>query len=237
MAREAQQYGQRLQFLQGEVFAPDSRTRWDTWHTNNSSLDDYVGPVKLIDHPEGVFGVIQHQLEKMEGNAGLDIAGGRSGLAIRRLLRMGLLEKALVTNYRDRRSIVARLHPALSHVKGDIVTPKPWGQIIDWQEAQAPKGLALVMHRPVGGLQEQSPDFYKGATHLLLDMVRPGGVMFTQIPRYLRLSDTEEELHALCQSVSARPDVHQVICAENRPNAGGVRQAEDCVVIVKHEQL
>lgn len=225
---------ERLDFLQDAEHPYDRRVRWDKWRINNSGLDDYFSPVTLADHPEGVLGIIEEQIGADEGNAGVDIAGGRNGIALRQLLKMGILEKALVTNYRDRRNPVARMNRRLDHVRGDILAPRTVRRIIEWQERHAPEGLALVLHRPDGALQDISPDFYEGGVHLLLDILRPGGLMFTQIPYSLRRGRYTSSLSPICESVVNRPDVESVIAPKANRRAQGPRQQADCVVIVKN---
>lgn len=220
-----------LAFLQEQQLSPDRRTRRERWPVNDSGLDSYF-EAELDGHPEGVLGIIKEQLEGFEANAGLDIAGGRNGVALRQLLGMGLLDKALVTNYRDRRGLAARLNPALSHARGNITTPRTWQRILGWQERVAPDGLALVMHRPDGGMQDFTPDFYKGAVHLLLDRTRPGGVLFTQVPHRLRHRHPVL-LNLICATIDGRPDVASVIHPKSLTHAQGPRQREDSVVIVK----
>lgn len=224
---------ERLDFLQGEQPAPDRRTRRDRWPVNDSGLDNYFD-LELADHPEGVLGIIEEQLGTTEGNAGLDIAGGHNGVAARQLLHMGILDHALVTNYRDRRNLAVRLNPALKHARGNITAPRTWGRILNWQERIAPDGLALVMHRPDGGMQDLSPDFYRGAVHLLLDIMRPGGILFTQVPYTLRHRHAAL-LNLICATVTGRPDVESVLSPSPAAiaRAQGPRQREDCVVIVK----
>ena len=222
---------ERLDFLKSEEPASDRRTRRETWPVNNSGLDNYFA-VDLPGHPEGVLGIIEEQLGMAEGNAGIDIAGGSNGVALRKLLSMGILEKALVTNYRDKRNLAARLTPGLKHARGDIVRPRTWERIINWQERVAPEGLALVMHRPDGSMQDFSPDFYEGAAHLLLDMIRPEGIMFTQMPFSLR-NRYASSLEPICQGIEDRPDVRLVIASKVPKGPQDVRRRENCVVIVK----
>jgi len=224
----------RLAFLQGLEGDPDTRAPTEGWRVNNSSLEDYFGPVKLDGHPEGVLGIIQRQIGDTEGNAGIDIAGGTNGVALQELLKMGLLENALVTNYRNRPNWRAR-KAGIDYVRGNILLPKTWQKIIDWQEEQAPEGLALVMHRPDGGMQSLSTDFYEGVVHLLLDVVGPKGVMFTQVPQILR-HRRPEELAAICEGVKTRPDVEEILVPKppQNPKQAAVRMPKkDCVVIIK----
>ncbi len=223
-----------LDFLQGLGSDPDHRAPWESWPVNNSGLAEYFDPVKLDGHPEGVLAVIERQIGGIEGNAAVDIAGGTNGVALRELLKLGLIEKALVTNYRNRPNWRAR-RAGIDYVRGNLLKPKPWHKIIDWQEEEAPGGLALVMNRPDGGMQELEPRFYEGAANLLLDMIRPGGVMFTQIPHILR-NRKAAQLDPICQSIFNRPDVEAVLApkAPEKPEWARMRMPKrDCVVIIK----
>jgi|GEM_PF-1793135 len=225
---------ERLDFLRGLGSDPDHRAPWESWPVNDSGLAEYFEPVKLDGHPEGVLAVIEGQIGGTEGNAGVDIAGGTNGVALRELLKLGLIEKALVTNYRNRPNWRAR-RAGVGYVRGNLLKPKTWQGIIDWQEEQAPGGLALVMHRPDGGLQDLEPRFYGGAVNLLLDMVRPGGVMFTQIPHILR-NRRAAQLDPICQGIHDRPDVETILAPKvpDKPERARLRMPNrDCVVIIK----
>jgi hypothetical protein len=228
---------QRLAFLQGLGSDPDHRAPWESWPVNNSGLAEYFDPVKLDGHHEGVLAVIERQIGGTEGNAGVDMAGGTNGVALQELLRLGLIDKALVTNYRHRPNRRAR-RAGVNYARGNLLKPKTWQGIIDWQEEEAPGGLALVMHRPDGGMQGLDPRFYEGAVNLLLDMIRPGGVMFTQIPQILR-HRRASALEPICKGVIGRPDVESVLApkAPQKPEWARYRMPNrDCVVIIKGQE-
>ncbi|HUY85295.1 MAG TPA: hypothetical protein VMU97_02150 [Candidatus Dormibacteraeota bacterium] len=226
-----------LQGLSGEEKFQLRPKRDRLWGTNDSALDHYCDNVDLLNHSEGVAAIIQQQLAGTEGNAGIDIAGGTNGVALQNLLSMGLLEKALVTNYEDRRSLATRLRLGwfgpLKHVKGHILDTRTWSQIADWQQQVAPEGVALVMHRPDGGMQYLPPDFYKGAVHRLLDMIRPEGVMFAQVPHGLR-DRHFSSLGGICKSVATRPDVDWVDSSKISVGPDETNRVGNCVVIVKN---
>ena len=80
---------------------------------------------------------------------------------------------------------------------------------MQWTKANAPEGLALVMHRPVGGLQELPLETYRGGAHFLLDLVRADGLMFTQVPR--SLASDETSLAEVCAEIRQRKDVREII--------------------------
>jgi hypothetical protein len=67
------------------------------------------------------------------------------------------------------------------------------------------------MHRPVGGLQFLRPCFYRGAAHLLLDMIRPGGVAFFQVPQALDGIIHPREFRDLHTSLRERGDIKDII--------------------------
>jgi hypothetical protein len=87
------------------------------------------------------------------------------------------------------------------------------------------------MHRPVGGLQNFAPDIYREAAHLLLDMARPGGVVFLQVPTSLTRRGCEHNLELVCPNMRARDDIEEPIPSfvhgENK------KPVLDSVIIVK----
>lgn len=89
------------------------------------------------------------------------------------------------------------------------------------------------MHRPIGGLQELRPKVYRGAAHFLLDLIRPGGLMFTQVPR--RLVEVADEHRQTCESIRNRPDVLEVMTTSQRPHTtfGDIDENDLYAVILK----
>lgn len=185
-----------------------------SWMVNNSSLTDYSRRAYIHGHPEGLSGLISAQIGQSEENAGLDLAAGTSARALRDLLESGVLGLALATNYEDLMPADTANDSRLSQITGDLTEPQTWHRIRKWKNLYASQGFKLVMHRPVGGLQELSPHTYSGAAHFLLDMVQPGGMMFTQVPR--RLVKEQSPLAELCHSIRSRPDVGEVYVTEGR---------------------
>lgn len=206
---------ERLSFLSNPVdgfIHPNSKDRWDI---NDSTFEDYFYPVELEGHPEEVLDVLVDQIGLSEDNVGIDIGGGTNGVAIRGLIEYGLLGRGIVTNMKDRRDEAVKNDPTLEHIEGDILNGRTWKKICSMVEESTSEGLALVMHRPVGGMQDFSSSFYNGALHNILDMIRPGGAMFTQVPGALLDGLREHrKLQGICQSIKERPDVSEILPSE-----------------------
>lgn len=157
------------------------------------------------------FGDIVHQhVGRDPDNVGLDLAGG-SGRALRTLLLNGILGSGIVTNYLDKRTDNERLADPLVHIDGDLIERPTWEKIFLACEDLAPDGLALIMHRPVGALPRFAPHHYEGAAHVLLDMLRPGGVFMAQIPAYLRTPSRIDDRRDILDGITARFDVSEVV--------------------------
>jgi hypothetical protein len=182
-----------------------SMERSDSWYVHNSDLTAYCAEANFPEqlNPKRV---IEAQLDAGTDNVGLDIAGGRDGVALGTLLRAGRLSQAIVTNYLDRRSPSTRRNSRLEHIEGDIREPKTWEQIIAKSEEAAPNGLALILHRPLGALQNVPSEAAEQATHLLLDLLRPGGVLYCQIPSSIWNFSDKGVLAGICGNVRSRSD-------------------------------
>lgn len=182
------------------------------WSTNDSSIEEY-SKARFPGYSGGLLEVLDiHIGRDADSNVGMDVAGGSQGRALRDLFRLGFLGSGLVTNYWDMREEETCADTSLSHVAGDLATAAVWRKILEWQQQQAPDGLAVVMHRPYGALQDQPPSVYEGAAHLLLDMIRSGGVFFTQVPR--PLGKNAEAGRAVYRSIYSRPDVAKILRAD-----------------------
>src|SRR6185312_16261507 len=99
-------YSAELDFLKGEQRPEEWVGSDDDWLSNDSSFNDYVAYSLL---PKGLFARIldKHVGENTE-NVGLDLAGGENGQALQDLLAAGILGRALLTTYKDRRSIATK---------------------------------------------------------------------------------------------------------------------------------
>lgn len=219
-----------LSFLEGlqEEDSIWEECKEDQWGVNDSSYSDYFSEVRLRDYPEGILELIKAQLEEMENPIGLDIAGGANGVALQGLINEGLLVRGVVTNYKDKRSDNAKETPNLDHLSGNIIFPQTWIDIIDWVHANSSEGASLIMHRPYGALQNLYPSFYEGASHKLLDLLRPRGLLFAQIP--FALQNRPSLLNStLCQEIRERPDVEKVI-----PPVVGLGPLGNCALVIKN---
>ncbi len=227
-----------LSFLRSARGAYAHRARLMTerdnfWNVNNSDIKDYSERARDMGRVGGLTAVIVEQIGREESNAGLDIAAGSNAEALTDLLDAGVLGTALATNYSDRRSKSVRSDARLGHVKGGLTRRKTWNHIIGWKNEHAPDGFALVMHRPVGGLQQLPAETYKGVAHLLLDMLRPEGLMFTQIPR--SLTAKRAEYVEICEGIKARADIDDIVWAPHPSHAAyhGLDWSDHYVVITK----
>ncbi len=181
----------------------------DTWWTiNNSSIYKYSNAV-FPGYPRGLMDIIRKHVGYADDNVGIDLAGGSRGIAICDLIYMGHLAKGLVTNYNDFRPESVRAAAKFDHQEGELLSHVAWQGLITWQQQQAPNGLALVMHRPAGGLQGQPVSVYRGAAHVLLDLIRPGGVFYSQIPA--PILGGREGWSTLYRELRRHSDVAQVL--------------------------
>lgn len=213
------------------------------WGVNDSDFGSYCAGLMLADGREGVQEIVSEHLRSMDGHrVGLDIAGGTNGVALQSLLRLRILEHGIVTNYADRRSDETRKMPNLTHVEGDLAERATWETILEEKRACAPEGLSVVLFRPVGPLQDCSPEAYKGAAHFLLDITRPGGVHFWQIPRELKPYTPIRERRKLevYSSLRCRDDIEEIIPAyipvrpeDDRLPDSAANRLLDSVIIVK----
>ncbi|HSW99684.1 MAG TPA: hypothetical protein VLH38_01470 [Patescibacteria group bacterium] len=175
------------------------------WRVNNSSIEAYSARAGGMGHPNGLVGLIGEQIGAENNNVGLDLAAGSNGEALRNLLDEGLIITGLMTNFEDHRSDAVRGDARLHHIAGNLVLAETWHTLLDWQEEYAPKGFAIVMHRPVGSLQDLPATTYSGAAHLLLDRTRPNGLLFAQVPR--PLAQPPARFRTLCAGLDTRQDV------------------------------
>ncbi len=227
---------QVLEFLDGATPADKLRHRLEEqgdglWSVNNSTIDDYSSRANFWGHPGGLKFIIDAQIGGESDNVGLDIAAGSDARALRDLLDSGVLRLALATNYEDRRPDAVINDSRLAHIDGKLTDPATLAGVVDWKKRHAPRGFAIVMHRPIGGLQTLPFRTYRGASHLMLDMTRSGGLTFTQVPRNLVASP--RVLAGLCASIRQRSDVAEVIVSPPKPPYTHVDSADLYAIILK----
>ena len=227
--------GPDFSFLDGARDADDNDLSLvsgsDAWYVNNSTFFDYARRASIFNQPDGLAKLVVRQIGTAEDNAGLDLAAGTTARAIRDLLDSGVLRHALATNYSDHRPENVVADDRLDHIAGNLTVPDTWEKIIDWTKVKAPDGLALVMHRPLAGLQSLPTKTYAGAANLMLDMIRPGGLMFTQIPRTLVAKPSE--LSVLCQDIRERPDIDRVHITPPRTKVTNNDERDLYAVVIK----
>ncbi len=200
------------------------------WRVNNSGMFDYSRRANINGEPSGLADVIEERIGYSRENVALDVAAGSDARALRDLMRLGIVGRALATNYKDKRPRSTKRVKGLDHIKGDLIERRPWEEMLAWAARYAPEGFDLVMHRPVGGLQRMNKEFYHGAGHLLLDMVKAGGLLFVQVPR--PIADRPAALVDLCQEVRGREDVEGVITTRRKPERGRNRDESDLYAVV-----
>lgn len=177
----------------------------DTWQANDASFSEYC----LVAARTGLSdasSLIRRRLGSFTTNVGLDIAGGANGVALQELISEGTIDTGIVTNLLDKRSETTKGTKELLHVEGDILNEETWHKMFATVfEATEGAGPSLIMHRPCGALQYVSPHFYEASFDLLFDWLRPGGVMFSQVP--LIFSTSEHNLQKLCEHVRSKNEI------------------------------
>lgn len=176
------------------------------WTTNNSSFEHYCRGLTFPSKKS--FQTIVTE-SGIKNGIGLDVGAGSNAVALRDLLDSGILRKALATNYEDRRSREVRQDSRLGHVSGNILAVETWLEIDAWRQAHAPQGFDLIFHRPYGYLQNFPPQFYEAASNILLDLLRPGGIFFTQVPEPFVVRPDARQ--AICRRIKARGDISRIM--------------------------
>lgn len=201
------------------------------WQINNSSLANYSHFANIHGTSTGLLDIIRERIGTSGDSVGLELAAGSSAQATRDLLDGRILSKALVTNYQRLKPRSVRRNPRLTQVKGNLTRPRPWEKVVKWKEEHAPEGFDVIMHRPVGALQNEAFPFYRGAAHALLNMLKPGrGLMFTQVPR--RLVNVTTALEETCEEIRGRSDIEEIITSEE-PRAPRMRKdASDLYAVI-----
>ena len=183
------------------------------WAVNNSTLYDYSRRAYIDGDRTRLLDLINERLGTSEDNVGLDVAAGSRAQALQDLMDSGVLGRALATNYRARIPRKER-RQSLDHIRGNLTHRETWQKILGWKDEHAPDGFDLVMHRPVGGLQDLDLHTYQAAARMLFGMVKPGGMMFSQVPR--RVMNMEKGLGELCRTVRESGEVEGVVTTGQR---------------------
>jgi hypothetical protein len=118
-------------------------------------------------------------------NVGLDIAGGSNGRALKDMIDEGFIGRGMYTNLKDDRNKEIPRHD-VRLLTGNLLLRKTWEDMIGWQQSMAPDGFSIVLHRPRGSFQYLPPFAYVALTGLVVSMMKPGGIFFTQIPGKIR---------------------------------------------------
>jgi hypothetical protein len=172
-----------------------------SWHVNDSGWAENGASMRF----SGIDGTLDQIVRKTctDTDVGMDVAGGTNAVALRELLDSGVIKEAVVTNYEDRRSDEVRADKRLHQITGDLLVQETWNNIVGVQRELAPDGLGLELHRPVNILQSLPPTLYHRRVSQLLDMLRPGGVQFSQVPSSLN----RHARRAICNDIRDRKDV------------------------------
>ncbi len=169
---------------------PDSK-----WSENDRPLDTYLdGFFDDKQLRDAFFDSIPE-----EPGVALDVAGGKNGRAARDLLNLGVVTRALVTNYEDLREPEVKAIDRLDHSTGDLRRPPAWQRMEAWRKENAPDGFSVTMHMPRGGLQNLSDQYYVGAARQLIEWAAPSGLLLLQVP--LSMSEQARETVASDQRI------------------------------------
>jgi len=177
------------------------------WTVDDSSFTSYTELVMFQDG--SALSHILARVGKHAVNSALDIAGGSNGRAVRDLIDTGIASSGVYTNMIDNRTLPTRSDVKL--VIGDLISCRTWDEIKSSQQEVSPDGFAIALHRPYGGLQGLSTRQYiKGATKVV-DMLRPGGVFYSQIPTtYAYDTRNESMISEIFDKISMHPDVEKI---------------------------
>jgi len=188
------------------------------WQIDSSRFSDYCKHSCIPPEHGDLLTIIESAIGRYATNVGVDLAGGENGEALKDLLELQVISKALLTTYEDRRDKETESNPLIDHIDGNLVSPNTWKRIIAWRKNNTPDGFALVMHRPVGALQDLPPTIYTGIANVILDNIRPGGVFFSQIPFALYGPNGRR----ICKSLRQRSDIDSIILGEDKPFTSAV---------------
>jgi len=217
-----------------DVFASYRATKADFkredrgWLVDDSHLSRFFDGVKLRNGTP--LEVMAQCIGRDPNNVGIDIAGGTNGVAMRDLVATGLVGKGLYTHFLDDRN--PRLsNPNVDLVTGDLATAQPWLSIRDWQQRNAPQGFAVALHAPGLGFEKWAPDTHLTALAMLLPMMQPGAVIFTQVPIEVLKDGNQEARLDFYRAARRLPQVVAIELAES--NKYGSTGYNFCVVYVK----
>lgn len=207
----------------------------DKWEINDSGVEDYA---KDVNFPEfGGFNAMPRILDEFidaeADNIAIDIAGGANGVALQQLISAGLIAKGLVTNLEDTRNLRARASSQLSHIAGDLCEFPTWAKIVNWARINAPEGVDLILSRPRGALQHLPIGTYGGATVAFLEMLKPGGILYAQIPWSLSESapngKNSKKLDRVCARIQSSGLAGRII-----KSSSDTRKGDYAVIIQRH---
>ncbi len=213
----AQQAQPPLHFLDGVKQTPLEAEFLDEcgdgeWTVNDSGLSSYFFNVQFPGYSRGPSAVTE-RIGKHSTNIAMDLAGGSNGAALQDLISIGAIGRGLLTNFEDRRCPATRDNPLLDHIAGNLTHQDTWERIIEWANTNTRGGFDLILHRPVGGLQYLPTKFYSGCAQLLVDLLKPGGVMFCQVPYILADVHENPEITAIGKELRDNPKVEKVVRA------------------------
>jgi hypothetical protein len=206
-----------LDFLEGATPHPrDEKMRRNSlleggWGYNDSGITDYNATSFNDTFPGAPLNdIIAARVGTSPDNVGMDIMGGSNGVALHDLMAAGVIGQGIVTNEHDEQGPGARENPNLHHVEGDILQRQTWEDMILTQREVVPEGLAVAMWRPIGAIQHQTYEVYQGAAHAVVNMLRPGGVFFAQVPQGT-IGDRGPGPREFFRSFAVRGDVERVV--------------------------
>lgn len=184
-----------------------NKEKREKWAVNDSSFNSYVS---MVNFREGsALDCITRNLANMDDNSVLDIAGGSNGVAVSDLIDSGLVNGGVFTNFTDQRNS-SKLREDLDFVPGDLAQDATWNKIKEIQTKRFPIGFSLVLHRPYGGLQDLQPSQYVKFAEYVIDMIRPGGVFYSQIPSSPYQPTSNATLNYIFRSIKQISDVDNV---------------------------
>lgn len=185
------------------------------WTVNDSGLSSYFLNIYFPGLGLGPR-VVTERLGENATNVAMDLAGGSNGAALQDLIRIGAIGSGLLTNYEDRRCPATREISQISHIAGNLTHADTWERIIEWVTTKTEGGLDLILHRPMGGLQYLPTRFYSGAAQLLVELLKPGGIAFLQIPYLLADVHDNPEIDQIGEELRSNPKVKGVLRSKSR---------------------